>query len=200
MPGELSRREVLRTGAIGTSVSVAGCSRVLPFTRGSGESTRMSKDTDELSTMYTFTRDGEDQLKVDTSYRLHESAYGYETPFRTQVWHKRGTHLNSLRYTFRPAANTDYHPQFFLLAPNHNWPDTTFQETEGGRGMVFNVPDLGIYADSTVEAAFSIRLHSEVNLPVRLRFIAEFDLSEEGFGGGDRTLDLDEEVELPLHE
>lgn len=200
MPGERSRRKVLRTGAIGTSVSLAGCPRVLPFTRGSGESMHMTRDTDDLSTMYTFTRDGEEQLKVDTSYRLQESAYGHETPFRTQVWHKRGTHLNSLRYTFRPAPTTDYHPEFFLLAPDHNWPDTSFHKTEDRKGMMFNAPDLGIYADSTVEAAFSIRINSDVNLPVRLRFIAEFDLSEAGFMGDDHTLGLDEEVELPLHE
>lgn len=200
MPRELSRREVLCIGAIGTSVSVAGCSRVRPFTQGSGESTRMVKEADGLSTMYTFTRDGDEQLKIDTSYRLQESEYGYETPFETQAWHKEGTLLNSVRYTLRPAPNTDYHPQFFLLAPNHNWPDTTFHKTEDGKGMVFNVPDLGIYADSTVMTAFSIRFHSEVDLPVRFRFIAEVNLSEEGFMAGDHTLDLDEEVELPLHE
>lgn len=200
MPGDLSRREVLRIGAIGTSISLAGCSRVLPFTEGPGESTRMRENTDEFSTMYTFIRDGDEQLKVDTSYRLQKSPYGYETPLHTQVWHKQGTHLNSLRYTFGPAPNTDYPPQFFLLAPNHNWPDTTFHETEDGRGMVFNVPDLGIYADSTVEASFFIRLNSDVNLPVQLQFIAELDLSEEGFMGGDYTLNLDEKLELPLHE
>lgn len=200
MPGELSRREVLRIGAIGTSVSLAGCSRVPPFTQEPGESTRMVQNTDELSTMYTFIRDGEEQLKIDMSYRLQESTYGYETPLHTQVWHKQGTHLNSLQYTFGPGPTTDYHPQFFLLAPNHNWPDTNFHETEDGRDMVFNVPDLGIYADSTVEASFFIRLNSDVNLPVRLRFIAEFDLSEEGFMRGDHTLDLDEELEFPLHE
>lgn len=195
-----SRRDVLRVGVIGASVSLAGCSGGLPLSSGLDRDASPAVESDDISTVFTFDHDGEGLLELQMLYSGQSKPGAYQIPIRFQVWHRDGTHLDSLRYTLRPTPQFDHPVVVSWQAPRPNWPETDFTETGDGRGVVFDVPDLGEQGSGTVVSEFAARVptngESIDELPVQ--FGAEFALSGDGVLGADHDLALDEEVAIPV--
>lgn len=76
------------------------------------------------------------------------------TSVRVSIWHKDGTHLDSLQISFTPSV-LHYPFHVYLETPSGGkWSSIT--ESNGER-QAFSFPDLGVYGSATVTLNFIVR-------------------------------------------
>lgn len=196
MRGEPTRRDAIRVGAVGVGASLAGCMTTVGL--GTKRDKRPEKDQKGHSITYTWTDDDEKDLLELHIYAADQSKPGsYEIPFRFQVWHKEGTHLDSLMYELKPGAGFDHPVIMHWETPNPNWPESNFKTTDR-YGMIFEVPDLGEYGKGTVVSNFIAKVPTdgETIRSLPLWFHPEFELSDGMVGG--HELSVEDELEIPV--
>lgn len=197
-----TRRDALRVGAAGLGAALAGCTTTLGLQ--SKEHNRPEKQQDEFGVLYLWEDGNEPLFELSIKYSgqvvsEHPTPGAYEIPLRFQVWHRPGTHLDSLTYELKKAAGFEHPLLIYWEAPNRNWPDTDFKKSESGKGMTFEVPDLGRMGSGTVVSDFFVRVptNEETINSLPVRFQAEFELSEGMIGGYDVAVEEDE-LEIPI--
>lgn len=205
MQGGSTRRHALRVGAVGFGASLAGCMTMIGL--GTKTATSPEKEQNEVVTHFTWKDDDAEPLlelsvsyseQLSISYSDHPEPDAYEIPLSFSVWHRQGTHLDSLKYGLKKATGSEHHVIVHWETPNRNWPETDFKKSDSGFGMTFEVPDFGEYGAGTVRSDFIAKVptdHETINsLPIW--FDAEFGLSEGIVGGYD--LAVEDELEIPI--
>lgn len=195
MRGEATRREALRVGAVGFGASLAGCTTTVGLRKETDR--RPEKEQRGTSIVYTWTDDDDDDLLELGVLASPRESDAYSIPLRFLVWHRDGTHLDSLSFELKPGANFDHPVIMHWETPNRNWPDTDFERTDRF-GMVFEVPDFGEYGRGTVTSEFIAKVPTgdEPIESLPLWFDAEFELSDGMVGGYE--LGVEDEFEIPV--
>lgn len=99
----------------------------------------------------------------------------FEIPVLVAIWHSEDTELD---YLFLKLSGTQ-HIDVYLEAPaGHPWPLTRFQRSCDGKGVVFEVNDLGIQGSGTVTLQFLLKPFSGQS---NFHFEAKFSMHKEAF-------------------
>ena len=104
----------------------------------------------------------------------HPAPQALDVPVLVSIWHSEETELDSL---FLKFSGTDY-MQVYLEVPGSSWPPIHFHQTDGGKGAVFKVDDLGLQGTGTVTLRFFLRPFSEQH---GFYFEAKFSMHKKAF-------------------
>jgi len=94
-------------------------------------------------------------------------------PVLVSIWHEEGTKLNSLELVFSSGKILS---MALEVAGGYPGSGLEFHRTSDGRGVVFKVPDLGLYGTGTVTVEFLTEFYVDsLDLDVFLHFTMQRD-------------------------
>lgn len=94
-------------------------------------------------------------------------------PVLVSIWHEEGTKLNSLELSF---SSDKILSMALEVAGGYPGSGLEFHRTSDARGVVFKVPDLGLYGTGTVTVEFLTEFYLDsLDLDVLLRFTMQRD-------------------------
>lgn len=105
----------------------------------------------------------------------HPAPQSLDIPVLVSIWHSEETELDSL---FLKFSGTDYIQVYLEVPGARPWPSIHFEQTNDGKGVVFNVDDLGLQGTGTVTLHFLLRPFSEQH---SFYFEARFSMHKEAF-------------------
>jgi len=94
-------------------------------------------------------------------------------PILVSIWHEEGTKLNSLKLVF---SSSEILSMALEVAGGYPGSGLEFHRTSDGRGVVFNVANLGFYGTGTVEVEFLTQFYEDrLDLDVFVQFTMQRD-------------------------
>lgn len=128
-----------------------------------------------------FYEDGDRILTFSFVYHddYERKMYGRLIPLRLVVWHRGGTHIDSMRIKIRPPATKSV--EIYLKTHGNPYPPILFYEKD--LATVVEIPDTGIQEEGTVTFDFLVRPLWEVENKTSFTVDAEAKLSETGVFG-----------------